>query len=385
MIVAAFMRERAAPPAPKPGGAVPAATAPPPSAIHAAAEPGASAGPKPPVAAATLLEAAAPVARVDPRTRLTAPAVPRWMDEVEPPPSPRPSSRARPLLLALGVVALAGLALAWHMELAPKPQLRIDWARVQAVTSPHVGPASASEGSRLAVVVRETTPSDAAGAPPIVFPNVAPQAEPPVAPAPAPSSPAPAVAAPVVEPPAPVAAIAPVPIVPSPTVTLSVPAADPAPVAATSAAETSARPTPSAPAVQAAAAPSALPLEPPQASPPAPAAAPSVEPAPRDGNEERIAELLAQARRLALAFALTTPPGQSAYDSYREVLSIEPGRREALAGLDEIAAKYDDLAGLGRQRDKPALVQLYENRAAQVRRERARLASEIPPPQGASR
>jgi hypothetical protein len=102
-------------------------------------------------------------------------------------------------------------------------------------------------------------------------------------------------------------------------------------------------------------------------------------------SEERIAELLAQARRLALAFALTTPPGQSAYDSYREVLAIEPRRQEALAGLDEIAAKYDDLAGLGRQRDKPALVQLYENRAAQVRRERARLASEPASPQGAAR
>jgi hypothetical protein len=82
---------------------------------------------------------------------------------------------------------------------------------------------------------------------------------------------------------------------------------------------------------------------------------------------------------------LTTPPGQSAYDSYRQVLSLDPRRPEALAGLDEIAAKYDDLAALARQRVKPALVQLYEGRAAQVRRDRARLAADDGAPQADAR
>jgi hypothetical protein len=128
--------------------------------------------------------------------------------------------------------------------------------------------------------------------------------------------------------------------------------------------------------VQVAAAPETVAPPTPPPAPQTAAPEPPAAVAPPPDHEARIAELLAQARRLALAFALTTPPGQSAYDSYREVLALDPRRQEALSGLDEIAAKYDDLAGLARQRDKPALVQLYESRAAQVRRDRTRFAAE---------
>lgn len=389
MIVAAFMRERVASPPSKPDDAALVAPARSSPATDAAPD---SLAPEPvspripeaelPATAGTLL-AAADSARASHRQEerlLTAPAIPRWADDVEPPPSPRPSSRATPIALAFGLVALAALGLAWRMELAPKPDFQIDWARVQAVTSPDVGPAAASEDSRLAVVVRETTPADVAGAPPIVFPNIAPQAEPPAALVTAPPSPAPLAPAPVLEPPAPATLPSPAPVVEP-----SAPAVEAAPAPAAPPAETPAQPAPltsPAPAAQSATAPGA---PPPDLQQFASAAMPDTGTAASRDGEERIAELLAQARRLALAFALTTPPGQSAYDSYREVLAIEPRRQEALAGLDEIAAKYDDLAGLGRQRDKPALVQLYESRAAQVRRERARLASESASPQGAAR
>ena len=288
--------------------------------------------------------------------------------------APPPRRRAWPLAPALALIALAGLGVVWSLELAPTPDLRtIDWGPVQAVTSPHVDPATAA-GAALAVVAGEKDPQDSAAEPPIVFPYT-PAPTPPPIPAPAaasaPAEPAAATASPVASP-------------ASPLTPASEPPTPPPPVEAsqTDAPPQAAPPASAAPATQVATVSDAPP-------PSAPAQTVSDEapepPSAASENEERIAELLAQARRLALAFALTTPAGQSAYDSYQEVLALEPGRREALAGLDEIAAKYDDLADLARSRENPALVQLYKSRAAQVRRDRARLGAEAAASSSAAR
>jgi hypothetical protein len=283
--------------------------------------------------------------------------------EAPPPPSRPARRRARAAALVLSLAALVGLGFAWRLELAPKPELGIDWGKVQAITSPQPGLAATPGGSELAVDVREPRPAERSEAPPIVFPNVPPQRQAPIAP------PAPPLAA----------------ETPSGAAAVTAPQAQPESPKADTPRIAPAQPEPPAPVepttqLATAPAPMAPPAPPPAATQTAVPETATVAAPPPPDHEARIAELLAQARRLALAFALTTPPGQSAYDSYREVLTLDPGRREAFAGLDEIAAKYDDLAGLARQRDKPALVQLYESRAAQVRRDRTRLAAEAATP-----
>jgi serine/threonine-protein kinase PpkA len=64
--------------------------------------------------------------------------------------------------------------------------------------------------------------------------------------------------------------------------------------------------------------------------------------------QQRIAQLLAEARRAAEAGDLLAPPGESAYDKYRAVRSIDPANAHARAGLAE-------LPGLARQRFETAL------------------------------
>jgi len=382
IIVAAFMRERggAAKPAEPARAAVapPAAKTPsvePPPPVEPPAPPAPAppapvpAGPPaaPPAAAAPLLAAAAPRPRV-----LAAPAIERLRPE---PPAPQPAVRkavgGRLWLTGGAAAALVALGVAWRMELAPRPDLDLDWRPIEGVMSPR--PASvailAAAGGATVFDDRSASALSAANEPPVAFPYpllrheaaLAAHAEDEAEP----GADADAAAVVAVQPPADEGPASPQP--PEP--------ASPEAVAARAGAAKAEAPASANPEA-AAASPGAVAALPPPAAPVAAPPAAEPQPAPALGDAERIAELLARARRLSLAFALTTPPGQSAYDSYREVLGVEPQQAEALAGLDEIAAKYDALAALARQREKPALVQLYETRAAQVRRERSRFAPE---------
>jgi serine/threonine-protein kinase PpkA len=65
-------------------------------------------------------------------------------------------------------------------------------------------------------------------------------------------------------------------------------------------------------------------------------------------TRERIATLLAEARTAAAAGNLLAPPGDSAYDKYRAIRSLDPGNADARAGLAE-------LPGLAKQRFEEAI------------------------------
>jgi len=93
---------------------------------------------------------------------------------------------------------------------------------------------------------------------------------------------------------------------------------------------------------------------------------------------QQIEQLLAQAQKQIDQLQLSTPPGDNAQETYRQVLAQDPENQAALAGLREIAARYHELAeqalassesdkalgylerGLSIQPDTPALVSLQE-------------------------
>ncbi len=67
---------------------------------------------------------------------------------------------------------------------------------------------------------------------------------------------------------------------------------------------------------------------------------------PRVMDEEAVAQLLALAEDQMARLALTTPAGGNAYDTYQQVLSIEPDNAGALQGIERISVEYVGLAGL---------------------------------------
>jgi len=61
---------------------------------------------------------------------------------------------------------------------------------------------------------------------------------------------------------------------------------------------------------------------------------------PASGQGQRVAELLSQAERQLAAKQLTTPPGDNALESYRQVLQRVPGHEEAQKGIERITGRY---------------------------------------------
>jgi len=85
--------------------------------------------------------------------------------------------------------------------------------------------------------------------------------------------------------------------------------------------------------------------------PPEPAPAPAAAPAPRRADRVagakgrlRVMGLLRGAQNALERDALTTPPGDNAYDKFREVLSLDAGNREAKSGIQATAARCIQLA-----------------------------------------
>jgi Serine/threonine protein kinase len=61
-------------------------------------------------------------------------------------------------------------------------------------------------------------------------------------------------------------------------------------------------------------------------------------------KQRQVEALLASAEQQLAALRLTTPKGDNAYKTYREVLAIAPGNQRALAGIQRIAERYAQLA-----------------------------------------
>ncbi|MGH8525180.1 MAG: lamin tail domain-containing protein, partial [Gammaproteobacteria bacterium] len=61
---------------------------------------------------------------------------------------------------------------------------------------------------------------------------------------------------------------------------------------------------------------------------------------PASGQGERVAELLSQAERQLAAKQLTTPPGDAALESYRQVLQLVPEHEVAQKGIEGITGQY---------------------------------------------
>jgi serine/threonine protein kinase len=90
-------------------------------------------------------------------------------------------------------------------------------------------------------------------------------------------------------------------------------------------------------------------------------------------EREKISRLTEAAQIHFMVGRVTDPPGSNAYDAYRHILEIDPGNKQALAGLSEIAGYYETQArerwqqgdiegsralietGLGIQPDHPGL------------------------------
>ena len=79
-----------------------------------------------------------------------------------------------------------------------------------------------------------------------------------------------------------------------------------------------------------------------------------------------IEELLDRARQQIAAFALTTPEGDNAYETYQEVLALAPGHEGALQGFQDIAGKYVELAQSAERKGDPGLARRYYAKASGV-------------------
>ncbi|MGH8652556.1 MAG: ankyrin repeat domain-containing protein [Gammaproteobacteria bacterium] len=63
----------------------------------------------------------------------------------------------------------------------------------------------------------------------------------------------------------------------------------------------------------------------------------------RTSQENEIERLFALAEQQVKTFKLTSPKGDNAYDTYRSVLSRDPGNHQALLGLERVASGYEQL------------------------------------------
>ena len=122
-----------------------------------------------------------------------------------------------------------------------------------------------------------------------------------------------------------------------------------------------------------AATPPAVPEEAPQvaaSAPPDSAAARETELAfaapPRVRDEVAVAQLLALAEDQMARLALTTPAGGNAYDTYQQVLSIEPDNAGAFDGIEQIGVKYVGLAGLAAAKGDLERARHYAARATEL-------------------
>ena len=63
-----------------------------------------------------------------------------------------------------------------------------------------------------------------------------------------------------------------------------------------------------------------------------------------DGDRETVSQQLELARRQMTHLRLTTPAGDNAYETYRQILSVHPNNEHAMEGIKQIGAGYRELA-----------------------------------------
>jgi hypothetical protein len=85
-------------------------------------------------------------------------------------------------------------------------------------------------------------------------------------------------------------------------------------------------------------------------SAPAPAEAAAVPTTPAPDAQQRISELIAQARRQLDHRRFSQPPGNNAFETYPEILRVDPGHAEAKAGIHALSVCYAHWAELAERR-----------------------------------
>lgn len=84
-----------------------------------------------------------------------------------------------------------------------------------------------------------------------------------------------------------------------------------------------------------------------------------VEGAPESAGQPDLDERLARARRQIDALALTSPPGDNALETLKDVLAAVPSQPDALQGIRDIAGKYAMLAVQADKRGQRDLAKRY--------------------------
>lgn len=95
------------------------------------------------------------------------------------------------------------------------------------------------------------------------------------------------------------------------------------------------------------------------------------------GKARELAELLGRAWRQMAAEKLTTPVGENAFETYREVLRRVPGHEGALEGLDRIKGRYLEWVEVAKKRGNWSRARRYYDKALKVDPEDQRLVSAL--------
>jgi serine/threonine protein kinase len=85
-----------------------------------------------------------------------------------------------------------------------------------------------------------------------------------------------------------------------------------------------------------------------------------------DAHAEQIQQLLAQAENSVRELRLTSPPGNNAYEQYRQVLTLDPENEQATNGVHTISDKYVALAYGAIKTDNTGKAGLYINKAREI-------------------
>jgi len=81
------------------------------------------------------------------------------------------------------------------------------------------------------------------------------------------------------------------------------------------------------------------------------------------GVDVAVARLLARADEQMANLALTVPAGDNAYETYREVLALQPDNQAARDGIERVGARYADLANLAAAKGDLAKARHYAAKA----------------------
>ena len=97
--------------------------------------------------------------------------------------------------------------------------------------------------------------------------------------------------------------------------------------------------------------------------------------------DDGIQRLLARAEKQISHRALTTPEGDSAFDTYHQILFLQPNHEAALVGIQQIAIKYVHLANLAVVREDFQRARSYAAKASELAPEHHIVQALVIPPE----